>query len=104
VDLYIHSPIHLHGAVLNYLSTGMTLHLLKHKIFHVAGCKSVVRSVTKLADHVRSHTKEKVVGCPTCGGLFANKAKFSDHCKRQISMECKLYTLIHITLEIKVEI
>jgi hypothetical protein len=28
VDLYIHSPIHLHGVVLNYLSTGTTLLLL----------------------------------------------------------------------------
>jgi hypothetical protein len=26
VDLYIHSPIRLHGVVLNYLSTGTTLH------------------------------------------------------------------------------
>jgi hypothetical protein len=25
VDLYIHSPIRLHGVVLNYLSTGTTL-------------------------------------------------------------------------------
>jgi hypothetical protein len=27
VDLHIHSPIRLHGAVLNYLSTGTTLPL-----------------------------------------------------------------------------
>jgi hypothetical protein len=27
VDLYIHSPIRLHGVVLNYLSTGTTLPL-----------------------------------------------------------------------------
>jgi hypothetical protein len=25
MDLYIHSPLHLHGVVLNYLSTGTTL-------------------------------------------------------------------------------
>jgi hypothetical protein len=25
VDLYIHTPIHLHDVVLNYLSTGITL-------------------------------------------------------------------------------
>jgi hypothetical protein len=25
MDLYIHSPIRLHGAVLNYISTGTTL-------------------------------------------------------------------------------
>jgi hypothetical protein len=28
VDLYIHSPMHLHGVMLNYLSTGTTLPLL----------------------------------------------------------------------------
>jgi hypothetical protein len=30
VDLYIHSPIRLHGVVLNFLSTGTTLPYIKH--------------------------------------------------------------------------
>jgi uncharacterized C2H2 Zn-finger protein len=50
----------------------------------------VFRSMYKLADHVRSHTQEKLVGCPTCGGLFATKTKFFDHCKRQVPVECEL--------------
>jgi hypothetical protein len=32
------------------------------------------------------------VGCPTCGGLFATKTKFFDHCKRQVPLESKLQT------------
>jgi len=66
--------------------------VLKYQLFRSTGCKSVFRSVYKLADHVRSHTQEKLVGCPTCGGLFATKTKFFDHCKRQVPLESKLPT------------
>ncbi|PNF32272.1 hypothetical protein B7P43_G17489 [Cryptotermes secundus] len=59
------------------------------------GCKSVFRSMYKLADHVRSHTQEKLVGCPTCGGLFATKTKFFDHCKRQVPLELQGYQCSH---------
>lgn len=59
------------------------------------GCKSVFRTTYKLADHVRSHTQEKVVGCPTCGGLFASKTKFFDHCKRQVPLELHGYQCSH---------
>ncbi|KAJ4448928.1 hypothetical protein ANN_00320 [Periplaneta americana] len=58
-------------------------------------CRSVFRSVYKLADHVRSHTQEKLVGCPTCGGLFASKTKFFDHCKRQVPLELLGYQCSH---------
>ncbi|PNF26442.1 hypothetical protein B7P43_G16451 [Cryptotermes secundus] len=53
------------------------------------GCmsKSTYQSVYKLADHIRIHTKEKLVGCPVCGGLFANRTKFSYHCKHQVPLE-----------------
>jgi hypothetical protein len=33
VDLYIHSPIRLHGVVLNSLSTGTTLPYLEHTAY-----------------------------------------------------------------------
>ncbi|PNF32344.1 hypothetical protein B7P43_G13153 [Cryptotermes secundus] len=59
------------------------------------GCKSVFRSNYKLAEHTRRHTQEKLVGCPTCGELFANKTKFSDHCKRQIPFEMRGYQCSH---------
>jgi hypothetical protein len=63
--------------------------LVMCKLFNIAGCKSVFQSVYKLAEHIRRHTQEKLVGCPTCGGLFASKVKFVDHCKRQVPVECE---------------
>jgi hypothetical protein len=53
------------------------------------GCKSVFSSICKLTDHIRSHTQEKVVGCPICGSSFANRSKFTDHCMRQVPSEFK---------------
>lgn len=32
---------------------------------------------------MRCHSQERMVGCPTCGGMFANRIKFLDHCLRQ---------------------
>lgn len=38
---------------------------------------------SKLKEHARSHTKEKMIGCPNCGVLFVNRIKFMDHCLRK---------------------
>jgi len=46
-------------------------------------CNKTDGSVSKLKEHLRCHSQERLVGCPTCGGLFANRVKFLDHCKRQ---------------------
>ncbi|PNF23497.1 hypothetical protein B7P43_G06515 [Cryptotermes secundus] len=55
------------------------------------GCmsKSTYRTVFKLLDHIRIHTKEKLVGCPQCGRLFASRARFSYHCKYQVPVELR---------------
>lgn len=45
----------------------------------------------KLSDHVKTHTKEKIVACPKCGNMFATKTKLSDHLKRQMSDEYQSY-------------
>ncbi|XP_074028310.1 histone H4 transcription factor-like [Leptinotarsa decemlineata] len=37
----------------------------------------------RLADHLVTHSEEKVIGCSTCLATFANKTKFADHRKRQ---------------------
>jgi len=47
------------------------------------GCTKVDTAVSKLKDHMRCHSQERMVGCPTCGGMFANRIKFFDHCLRQ---------------------
>ena len=54
-------------------------------------CCSQCNTVSKLKEHLRSHTQEKMIGCPNCGALFSNRVKFLDHCKRQqaaASEEC----------------
>ena len=47
------------------------------------GCSKSYTSVSKLREHLRCHSHEKLVGCPNCGGLFANRIKFQDHCLKQ---------------------
>lgn len=47
------------------------------------GCTRVDNAVSKVKEHLRCHSQEKLVACPTCGGLFASRAKFLDHVKRQ---------------------
>ncbi|XP_046400207.1 histone H4 transcription factor [Ischnura elegans] len=58
-------------------------------------CKSKCPIRPKLRDHVRVHTQEKMVGCPVCGGVFATRAKYYDHCKRQIPLEMHGYQCSH---------
>ncbi|NP_001086079.1 histone H4 transcription factor L homeolog [Xenopus laevis] len=50
-------------------------------------CDLSCKSRWKLREHLRSHTQEKVVSCPNCGGMFANNTKFYDHLRRQTSLE-----------------
>ncbi|XP_011638600.1 histone H4 transcription factor isoform X2 [Pogonomyrmex barbatus] len=56
------------------------------------GCNGKYPSLHKLRDHVKCHTKEKVVACPDCGVTFASNTKFHTHCQRQIPLEGCLYT------------
>lgn len=55
------------------------------------GCTNRVAFKTqyKLAEHLRMHTKEKVLACSTCGNLFASRTKLCDHRKRQLPPDCK---------------
>ncbi|MEQ2191483.1 hypothetical protein XENOCAPTIV_029341, partial [Xenoophorus captivus] len=50
-------------------------------------CEATAKGRPKLREHLRSHTQEKVVACPGCGGMYANNTKFFDHMIRQNAME-----------------
>lgn len=51
------------------------------------GCNCSYQTQLRLREHIRAHTKEKLIACPTCGNTFASRTKFIDHRKRQLSPE-----------------
>ncbi|XP_018309707.1 histone H4 transcription factor [Mycetomoellerius zeteki] len=59
------------------------------------GCNGKYTSLYKLRDHVRCHTKEKIIACPDCGVTFASKTKFRIHCQRQILLEAQGFRCSH---------
>ncbi|XP_065177782.1 histone H4 transcription factor-like [Sycon ciliatum] len=59
------------------------------------GCSQQTLNRTRLSDHVRTHTGERVIACPVCGGLFINATKFSDHLTRQVTTDTAYYQCSH---------
>ncbi|XP_012687030.1 histone H4 transcription factor-like isoform X2 [Clupea harengus] len=47
------------------------------------GCEAFFKIKYRLREHLRSHTQERIVACPTCGGMFSSNTKFFDHIQRQ---------------------
>lgn len=37
--------------------------------------------------HLRSHSKEKILSCPTCGSMFTDRYKYVDHIMRQYTKQ-----------------
>ncbi|XP_060746151.1 histone H4 transcription factor-like [Tachysurus vachellii] len=58
-------------------------------------CEASFKGRYKLHEHMRSHTQEKLVACPTCGGMFSNNTKFFDHIRRQTSIEGQRFQCSH---------
>lgn len=54
-------------------------------IFHVSvtGCDAFFKIRYRLREHMRSHTQERLVACPTCGSMFSSNTKLFDHLHRQ---------------------
>ncbi|KAM9333057.1 histone H4 transcription factor-like [Pholidichthys leucotaenia] len=50
-------------------------------------CEATAKGRPQLREHLRSHTQEKVVACPGCGGMYASNTKLFDHIRRQNAME-----------------
>ena len=51
------------------------------------GCQSKFGNKFKLRDHLKKHTQERPIACPTCGSLFASRTKLHDHCLRQLPLD-----------------
>uniref|UniRef100_A0AAY4AHV2 C2H2-type domain-containing protein n=1 Tax=Denticeps clupeoides TaxID=299321 RepID=A0AAY4AHV2_9TELE len=47
------------------------------------GCDAFFKIKYRLREHLRSHTQERLVACPTCGCMFSSNTKFFDHMHRQ---------------------
>nr|XP_033774951.1 histone H4 transcription factor isoform X3 [Geotrypetes seraphini] len=58
-------------------------------------CDCSFKGRCKLREHLRSHTQEKVVSCPICGGMFANNTKFFDHIRRQTALDQQRFQCSH---------
>ncbi|MEQ2286369.1 hypothetical protein AMECASPLE_001846 [Ameca splendens] len=48
-----------------------------------AGCDAFFKIRYRLREHLRSHTQERIVACPTCGSMFSSNTKLFDHLQRQ---------------------
>ena len=63
-----------------------------HSVYFSVGCTFEGRDHSRVQEHCRSHTNQRVVSCPHCGTLFASNSKFKDHLGRQISAEESSHT------------
>ncbi|XP_030746407.1 histone H4 transcription factor-like [Sitophilus oryzae] len=54
-------------------------------------CKQRFSTRYRLSDHLKVHTKEKMVACPECYTLFSTKLTFSDHRNRQLKSDLRSY-------------
>ncbi len=86
IKFYWHVQWHANEARPNRLTFGSSRkEKCKDLICKWANCTFKASTTFKLKDHLKSHSAERVIACPTCGGLFASRAKFFDHCQRQLN-------------------
>ncbi|XP_068815820.1 histone H4 transcription factor-like [Struthio camelus] len=93
-DVTFNNPewFYQHVAIHAYAAEKETIADQKRAVYcHWKGCSGVFKGKHKLWDHLRTHTQERVVACPTCGGMFSNNTKFFDHAKRQISEDKQIF-------------
>uniref|UniRef100_A0A3Q3N3S4 C2H2-type domain-containing protein n=1 Tax=Mastacembelus armatus TaxID=205130 RepID=A0A3Q3N3S4_9TELE len=51
--------------------------------FYFFSCDAFFKIRYRLREHMRSHTQERLVACPTCGSMFSSNTKLFDHLHRQ---------------------
>lgn len=81
---WFYRHVEAHSLCYEYKAVGKDNHVV---LCGWKGCTCTFKDRCKLREHLRSHTQEKVVACPTCGGMFANNTKFLDHIRRQTSLD-----------------
>ncbi|XP_062377564.1 histone H4 transcription factor isoform X1 [Sardina pilchardus] len=75
---YRHVDMHAHCTELRALPDRQQVLFCSWK-----GCEAFFKIKYRLREHLRSHTQERIVACPTCGGMFSSNTKFFDHIQRQ---------------------
>ena len=60
-------------------------------------CQANFANRFKLRDHLKTHTQERPIACPTCGSLFASRTKLHDHCLRQLPLDGLLSIFFHFS-------
>lgn len=45
-------------------------------------CEQIIMNKSRLGEHIRHHSQEKLCSCPVCGALFSSFTRFIDHCSR----------------------
>ncbi|XP_045139500.1 histone H4 transcription factor [Echinops telfairi] len=89
---WFYRHVEAHSLCCEYRAAGKDNHVV---LCGWQGCTCTFKDRCKLREHLRSHTQEKVVACPTCGGMFANNTKFLDHIRRQTSLEQQRFQCSH---------
>lgn len=56
-----------------------------------SGCNRTFSTIYKLGEHLKVHTREKMIACPKCVSMFSTKTTFCDHRKRQLKSELRSY-------------
>ncbi|XP_036381694.1 histone H4 transcription factor isoform X3 [Megalops cyprinoides] len=89
---WFYRHVEMHGMCMEMKSNGK-----EESVVHCGwkDCEATFKARFKLREHLRSHTQEKVVACPTCGGMFANNTKFFDHIRRQTTIEGQRFQCSH---------
>ncbi|XP_054448373.1 histone H4 transcription factor [Pteronotus mesoamericanus] len=89
---WFYRHVEAHSLCCEYKAVGKDNHVV---LCGWKGCTCTFKDHCKLREHLRSHTQEKVVACPTCGGMFANNTKFLDHIRRQTSLDQQRFQCSH---------
>ncbi|XP_076832314.1 histone H4 transcription factor isoform X1 [Brachyhypopomus gauderio] len=79
---YRHVDMHAHCTELQLLPDQQQALFCSWK-----GCDAFFKIKYRLREHLRSHTQERLVACPTCGCMFSSNTKFFDHIQRQAEPE-----------------